>query len=381
MTDLPPDERRRPLGGGEKRRSLRAGRVRFPDLSPRAYEHPADRGALVALRAIPAFDAVLKAVSGAIGERSVRLLYLATSIRVSSRQYPELHQILTECAMTLDLKAVPELFVERNPMPSAMTIGLDRPIIVISTGMLDMVDDEGLRFIIGHEVGHVLSGHAVYRTMLLQLIDISSSVSWNPIGAWGIRAIILGLNEWYRKSELSCDRAGLLCVQDPKVVLRVHASLAGAQDPDEMDVAGFLDQAREYESHGDVRDSLLKILQISGETHPLAAQRAAELQKWAASDEYRAILSGEYPRRSEDKDAPMTEDVKAAANSYRQGFTTSSDPLFKVVGKIGGVVGGVGGVVGGFAFNRVKDLWKAAGPAPWDPKDPTDPDEPTDPPR
>ncbi len=342
-------------------RAIRAGRIRFPDISPRAYEHPADRGALVALRAIPGFDQVLKVVSGAIGERSIRLLYLATSIRVSPRQYPSLHQMVSECATTLDLQPIPELYVQQDPTPNAMTIGIDKPIIVITTGMMDLVDDEGLRFVIGHEVGHVLSGHALYRTMLMQLISLSKSIQWLPIGAWGVRAIILGLNEWFRKSELSCDRAGLLCVQDAHTVLRVHASQAGAQNPDEMDVAGFLDQAAEYESSGDVRDSLLKILQLTDQTHPLAALRAAQLQKWAASDEYQNILAGDYPRRSADKDAPLGDDVKAAAASYRETFTTSSDPLFKVVGKMGVVLGGVGSVVGGVggaAASKVRDWWK-----------------------
>lgn len=235
-----------------------------------------------------------------------------------------------------------------------MTIGLDRPMIVISTGMLDLVDDDGLRFVIGHEVGHVLSGHAIYRTMLLQLINIATSIQWMPIGYWGVRAIIQGLNEWYRKSELSCDRAGLLCGQDPRAALRVHACLAGAQNPDEMDVAGFLDQAKEYETTGDVRDSLLKILQISGQTHPLAALRAAELQRWAAGEEYRAILAGDYQRRSADADAPLGDDVKAAAASYANTFRTSGDPLFKVVGTVGTVVGGVGNAAAG----RVRDWWQ-----------------------
>lgn len=334
--------------------ALGRGRIRFPDLSPRAYEHPADRGALVALRAIPGFDSVLKTISGAIGERSVRLLYLATAIRVSPRQYPQFHQMLNECATTLDLQPIPELYIQQDPVPSAMTIGLDKPIIVITTGMLDLVDEEGLRFIIGHEVGHVLSGHAVYRTMLMQLIGIATSIQWLPIGAWGVRAMILGLNEWFRKSELSCDRAGLLCSQDPRAVLRVHALLAGAQDPDEMDVSAFLDQAEEYESSGDVRDSLIKILQISGQSHPLAALRAAELQKWAAGHEYPDILAGHYPRRSEDRNAPMSEDVKAAASSYKENFSTSGDPLFKVVGRVGSVAGSVGGAAAG----RVRDWWK-----------------------
>ncbi len=350
-------------------RAIRPGRIRFPDLSPRAYEHPADRGALVALRAIPGFDAVLKAISGAIGERSVRLLYLATAIRVSPRQYPHLHQMLLECTTTLDLQPIPELFIQQDPTPSAMTIGLDKPIIVLSTGMLDLVDDEGLRFVIGHEVGHVLSGHAVYRTMLMQLIEVASSIQWLPIGAWGVRAMILGLNEWFRKSELSCDRAGLLCSQDPAAVLRVHASMAGAQNPDEMDVSAFLDQAREYESGGDVRDSLIKVLQISGQSHPLAALRAAELQRWAAGPEYLDILAGHYPRRSDDKNAPLGDDVKAAASSYKDNFTTSGDPLFKVMGRVGSVAGTVAGTVSGAAANRMRDWWKG----PDDPEPPTAP--------
>jgi Zn-dependent protease with chaperone function len=335
-------------------RELRPGRIRFPDLSPRAYEHPADRGALVALRGIPGFDTVLKAVSGAVGERSIRLLYLATAIRVSPRQYPELHQMVTECSTTLDLQPIPELYIEQNPTPNAMTIGMDKPIIVISTGMLQLLDEQGLRFVIGHEVGHVLSGHALYRTMLLQLLGVASSIQWLPIGAWGIRAIIVGLNEWFRKSELSCDRAGLLCVQDPPATLRVHASLAGALNPDEMDVAGFLDQARDYQEQGDVRDSVLKLLQITGQSHPMAALRAAELQRWAAGEEYLNILSGHYPRRSEDKDAPMSDDVKAAAASYQQTFSSSADPLIKIIGRAGGVIGGVGGA----AATRVRDWWQ-----------------------
>ena len=67
--------------------------------------------------------------------------------------------------------------------------------------------------------------------MLLQLINIATSIQWMPIGYWGVRAIIQGLNEWYRKSELSCDRAGLLCGQDPKAALRVHAYPGRSAEP------------------------------------------------------------------------------------------------------------------------------------------------------
>ena len=328
-----------------------SARVRFPGISPRAYEHPADRGALVALRSVPGFDKVLKALSGAIGERSVRLMALASNVRVTPRQYPVLDQLRNECATTLDISPVPEMFVVRDPMPQAMAIGMDTPFITITTGMLELTDEDGLRFVVGHEMGHVLSGHALYRTMLLQLIELARNLAWLPIGYWGLRAIVVALQEWFRKSELSCDRAGLLCVQDPKAVLRVHAAMAGATDPDEMDVTGFLDQAKEYVEGGDVRDSLLKLLHLDGRTHPLAAMRAAELQKWAKSEDYRKILGGEYPRREDDAHTPFSEEVKSAAKSYKESFTTSPDPLNRVVTDVGGFLGGA---VSG-AASRVRD--------------------------
>ena len=348
-------------------KTLTPGRLRFPQISSRAYEHPADRGALVALRALPGFDSVLRALSGVIGERSIRLMYVANSIRVSHRQYPALQQLLDEAAATLDIATVPELFVVRDPMPNASTYGLKTPFIVITTGTLDLLDADGIRFILGHELGHVLSGHALYHTMLTTLVRISSSISWVPIGGLGLRVLVMALQEWFRKSELSCDRAGLLVGQDAGAALRVHAILAGATEPDEMDVAGFLDQAAEYERGGDIRDSFIKLLHLDGRSHPLAALRAAELQKWAAGAQYRDILSGDYPRRAEDAEADMSEEVKAAANSYRDSFTSSADPLSKFVRVAGGIFSGVAGNVAGNVADGVGDwlrnrTWPRGGP-------------------
>jgi len=317
---------------------ISAERRRFPGVSPRAYEHPADRGALVALRAVPGLPAVLRGISGAVGERRERLLLLASAVKVTPRQFPEVHALLLECAATLDVDQVPEVFVLRNPEPVAMTIGMDAPFLVLSTGLLDLLDTDGLRFAIGHEMGHVLSGHAVYRTLLLYLTSASLNLAWFPIGYWGLRAIQLALEEWYRKSELSCDRAGLLCGQDPTAALRTHALLAGAASTGPEELAEFLAQGGEYDAAGDVRDSLLKLGHLVGRAHPLPALRASELQRWAASDEYAAVLGGVYPRRADDPDTSFTAEVKAAAGAYREAVTSSRDPLAKLVTKAGGAV-------------------------------------------
>jgi Zn-dependent protease with chaperone function len=326
--------------------SQSTSRVRFRGISPRAYEHPVDRGALASLRAIPGFAQVLKSISGFYSERGERLMALASSIRVGPTQYPELDKLRRECAETLDIDPVPNLFVERNPKVNAMTIGMDEPFIVLTTGAVEVMDTETLRFVIGHEMGHVLSGHAVYKTMLIRLLSLQLSMSWTPVSALGIRAVVAALNEWFRKAELSCDRAGLLCTQDPAVALRAHILTAGGIDPSKVDITAFLQQAAEYESVDDIRDSFLKLRYVEGMSHPLAVVRAAQLQKWAASEEYRAILAGDYPRR--DGDTPTTswsDDMKSAAKSYKDSFSTSSDPLTKVFSDVGEAVSGAAGKV------------------------------------
>jgi Zn-dependent protease with chaperone function len=356
--------------------ALGEGRVRFPGISPRAYEHPADRGALTTLRSVPGFAQVLRAVSGAFAERGERLMSLSSSIRVGPRQYPALHEIRNECAEILDVHPAPDLFVTRHPVPNAMTIGLDQPFIVITTGLVEALDTEGLRFAIGHEVGHALSGHALYRTMLLRLLRLLTSMSWMPVGYWGLRAIIAALREWYRKAELSADRAGLLCVQDAATALRTNVIMAGAVDPSEVDTEAFLAQAREYEAEGDVRDSVLKLLNVIDLTHPLAVVRAAELQKWADSEEYRTILGGVYPLRTDDPQNQWTEDVKSAARSYRDAFVETTDPLAKVLNEVGGVISEAAGKVWSRFTARPEPPAQDTPPKDEPPKDTPPQDEP-----
>jgi Zn-dependent protease with chaperone function len=321
-------------------------RVRFPGISPRAYEHPADRGALATLRAVPGITAVLKTLAGLWPERAERLYALASSVRVGPRQYPKLDRLRIECAETLDLERVPNLFVARHPVDLAMAIGIDEPFIVLTTGLVERYDLEGMRFVIGHEMGHVLSGHAVLRTLLFRLLRIQNAVNWVPLGVIGLRAVIAALLEWFRKAELTSDRAGLLCGQDPAAALRVHMYMAGGSEQAEIDISAFLEQAKEYEETDDFRDSILKMMTVEGMSHPFAVVRAAQLQRWAASEDYRTILSGQYQRREDDNpSSTLMDDVKSAAQSYKDSWSTSKDPLIKVVNNVGEAVSGAAGKV------------------------------------
>ncbi|MGE5291564.1 MAG: M48 family metallopeptidase [Micromonosporaceae bacterium] len=306
-------------------------RVRLPEISSRAYEHPADRSALVAMRKLTGFDVLLRRLAGLFSDRSLRLMFLASGVRVSERQFPQIYDMVRDGSYVLDLPRVPELFITQSPLVNAMTLGSDRPFIVVTTGLVDLLDAEEMRYTVGHELGHVLSGHAVYRTMLFHLIRLAARIAWMPIGYIGLRAIIWGLEEWQRKSELSCDRAGLLAGQDPDAARRALMKTAGGARMSELNPDAFHEQAREYDAVPDVREGLLKLLQLEGTTHPFAVVRFAELDRWAREGDYERILGGDYPRRSGDAEASVNEEVKAAARAYQESWSRSADPFVGMV--------------------------------------------------
>jgi hypothetical protein len=224
---------------------------------------------------------------------------------------------------------VPECYVLQTPIVNAMALGRDKPFIVLNSGMIELLDPEELRAVIGHELGHILSGHALYRTMLLILLQLAARAAFLPI-ALALTAIIWGLEEWFRKSELSCDRAGLLAGQDLDASRRVLMKLAGGAQLSELNPDAFREQAQEYDAVPDLRDSILKILQLQGTTHPFAVVRFAELDYWATHGEYDRILGGDYPRRDNDGNASVTEEVRNAAKSYQESWSRSQDPLIGI---------------------------------------------------
>ncbi|MGA5301049.1 M48 family metallopeptidase [Nucisporomicrobium flavum] len=341
-------------------------RVTLTGISSRAWEHPADRGALTALRELRGFDDVVKAFFGMWNERGFRLQYLAGSIRVDHRQYPRVYQRFTEAAATLDVAELPDLYVTQDPIIHGRAIGMDRPFIVITTAAVEKLDDDELRALLGHEIGHVRSGHAVYKTIMMILTRWATNVSWIPIGALALRAIIVAMYEWWRKAELSADRAGLLAGQDPAASIRLLMKMAGGGDLSQIDTAAFLEQAADYEGGGDLRDSIHKIGMTAWSSHPVPVARAAELRKWVDSGDYARILGGDYDRRDGDGNASVTGDVKAAASHYRETFENSQDPLISLARRVTGGAADLGdwaGTQAGKARNWAGTAADAAGRA------------------
>jgi Zn-dependent protease with chaperone function len=298
--------------------TLPAARPRkiLTQIAPVTWEHPADRAALQTLRSVPGFDQVVKKIVGFLGERGIRLLFQANAVRVGPTQFPRMNALYTEVLTSLDWSERPELFVSQTPFVNAGAYGMDRPFIVINSGALNLLDDDEMRVLLGHELGHVMSGHALYHTILVLIVFVG--MNFLPFLAGIVLAPIqFALLEWYRKSELSSDRAGLLAAQDPAASMRMFLKMAGGGDMKQMDLDTYLEQAKEYEESGGPIDRVFKILNTLPQSHPFNTLRAAELQRWIQGGTYERVLGGEYTRRGpEAEQRPIEQDVDEAREHY-----------------------------------------------------------------
>jgi Zn-dependent protease with chaperone function len=258
----------------------------------------------------------VKRIFGFFGERGIRLMFQANAVRVGPKQFPKLHGLMTEVTTTMDWPKQPELYVTQTPIVNAGAVGMDEPFITLNSGALSLLSDEELRVLLGHELGHVMSGHSLYRTVLFILLMFGFN-NLPFLAGLALLPIQLALLEWSRKAELSSDRAGLLATQDPVSSMSVFLKLAGGGKAEDTSLAVFMEQAREYDTMGGPMDKVYKILNQLNLTHPFHTLRAAELQQWISSGDYDKILEGHYTHRGEEEEhRPLTEDVSEAAVHY-----------------------------------------------------------------
>ena len=247
---------------------------RLTGISPKAYEHPADRAATAALKSVPYLDAVVRKLIELQYERALRQRFLAGAIRVGEDQLPELWADNVAATTRLDLPDVYDLYVTQMPFTNAMAIGAGKPMVVVNSGTLNVLDTHELRTVLGHEAGHIRSDHVLYRTALVILMT-----------ATGLSRIpVLGGPEPLQQrepdaqqrqaAELSCDRAATLVNRDPLVTCRTMMVLAAGLPSGKLNLDAFMRQAREYEDWDSGWDKLSRVSAELNQTHSFPVRRA-----------------------------------------------------------------------------------------------------------
>jgi Zn-dependent protease with chaperone function len=284
-------------GKPDKPAEKKTEKVRFPGISPTSIEHPLDRSALEVLRKTPGLDTLFKKLASLHFERQVRLYYTADTLRLTPKQCPDVYALFREACEILDMEE-PELYLAQAPIANAFAIGFDRHTVVITSGLVDLLTPEELQGVMGHELGHIKSGHMLYRTIAAFLSLIGLLAARNlPFVNLLTQALIYALYDWTRKSELTADRAGLLVSQNPDVAVSTLLKLAGGSQHTALMLnrEEFLKQADDYE---DMDESFLNVIykfeMTRYQTHPFPALRAREISRWSETDDYRRILAGGY---------------------------------------------------------------------------------------
>ena len=256
----------------------------FPDLDPALVMHPWDLSATRTLSKVPGLELLTRKVMEYGFERVFYLENTADNVRVSEKMFPRLHRLLRWSCKILGVEE-PEFYVSTDPVPNAYTYGHKRPFIVMTSGLVDMLDEEEQMFVIAHELGHIRFGHVLYTVLARNLAVILELIGKATLGIGQLVGfgLALPLFDWYRKAELSADRAGLLCVQDKDVPIQVFMKLAGGSPRmfAEMDQAEFMQQIRAYEEADEsTLNKAYKVLLTAFRTHPFPIMRAKHLDEW-----------------------------------------------------------------------------------------------------
>ena len=276
---------------------------RLLSLDPQEYEHPLDKEALNKLESIPGIKPLLKKIYKEFLEKIFFINNYGSNVLITKDNYPRVHNLLIEASRVLDMKSIPPLYISGLDMTGNYTLngwtqGVDEPHIVLTKRSIDELDEIELLALIGHELGHIKSGHVLYRQiaeMGNSLLDVISQATLG-LGSIPASAINLALMHWYRMSEFTADRAGLLASQDIDACIRLELKLAGI--PNDGDIksfkASFIKQAesfRDFDFNG--INKVIKVVNTLYQTHPYAVLRTSQIMEWKNSGEYKKILDRE----------------------------------------------------------------------------------------
>ena len=316
--------------------------LKLEGISPRAFEHPADRAATAALRSVPMLDTVVRKLVELQYERALRQELLAGSVKLGPDQLPGVWAEYLRGLTVLDMPEVYDLYVTQNAWVNAFTIGATTPMILLNSGLEQVFEADEARTVLAHELGHVLSDHVLYRTALEILMRIGTSIRVPVLSGLPLMAVRAALLEWYRAAELSCDRAATLVNRDPLVTCRTLMVIAGGLPSERLNLDAFIKQANEYREWDSSLDRIRRFFTEANLTHAYPVRRVSEIIGWVQSGEYDRIVAGEYQRRGDEQPDARAE-AGDAVDFYVERFRTIFSEASDTVTSAGDQVAGAGG--------------------------------------
>lgn len=272
----------------------------FKNLDSSSYTHKKDNESLETLKKIPGVGNILRILIKHSLELETRLHHQANFIRVNHTQLKKLWEQFKYAHNRLGMTNSPELYVYQNPTPNACTFGVEKSFVAISTGCLDLLAENEVLAVLSHELGHIQLDHVLYKSIYRLLTSAAGSIAQATFGLGNIMLypIQMALKNWDRLAELSSDRAALLVVNNPIIVLSMLMKFAGGTKKfrEDLNVESFIAQAESFnrmKAEGPLGE-YLTLFSVLFKSHPDPIWRAKELLRWTFSGNFLEILDGEY---------------------------------------------------------------------------------------
>lgn len=283
--------------------------------SPELYKHELDKKAFDALNIFPKFVKLKEAYIANVDEVAAKIDFLSSAIRLSENQFPEIYNLLPPICEKLGI-AVPELYYVKSKHMNAATGGNTKPYIFITSKLIEKIPADLISTVLAHECGHIACQHYLYHSMAIQLIDgiDRSPLSQIPaIRKYLTPTLVKALLFWDRCSELSADRAAVLCDGTADKTVDVLLKLHGY---DNINRTEFLKQAMDLKVFvsNSKSNKLMEQMLTQSESHPRLATRAYESYRWTETEQFYGILDGTYTvdKKHSSEDTCAEQEVVAA---------------------------------------------------------------------
>jgi len=258
-------------------------------LNPQDFIHPEDETARRNMEAIPGFSSAVKAFLKIGMEQYFHGINMATKIRLSNKQLPNLYSKLPPICEKMGI-AIPEFYLEMNPAPNAYTFGDTHIFLTITSGLVEYLDDDELNAVLAHECGHIACRHVLYHTMANMLK--SGTDMFGLLGVF-TTPIQLALYYWSRKSELSADRAAALVTESAQSVVETMIRLSGGPKSitGNVNIEEYANQAEEYDQLQENKwDKALQTYAVAFQDHPFSSVRTREIIKWCKTEQFIRLI-------------------------------------------------------------------------------------------
>lgn len=261
-------------------------------LDPKVYEHSFDKKALEAVNKLQRFDRFTNWFINWTFLKWHVIDLQGSNFLVTRESCPDLYNQIRDVADTLDVRPLPRIYMQLGYGINGYTTGYkEDTLMVLGTGVADLLTEDELCFVVGHECGHIRSNH-VLRHAMADFFNIA--IKEIPfIGGILAQSYYYTLKYWQRMSEFTADRAGLLACQDLDTAVGAIIKMSGVPTKyyNKLNHEAFVKQAVEFrELFNGVANDIIKTISILDSSHPWTVLRAAELILWVESGGYQRAL-------------------------------------------------------------------------------------------